>query len=105
MGGAYNRISADATGFVHRHEQFLLDHAATVPGHAPDSSRAAAHEWTKRSSATTHPWASGAYPNFPNPDPVDWADAYHGDNYTALLAIKREYDPENVFSFEQSLRS
>jgi FAD/FMN-containing dehydrogenase len=105
MGGAYNRISADATAFVHRHEQFLLDHAATVPGHAPHSSRAAAHEWTTRSSATTHPWASGAYPNFPNPDLVDWADAYHGDNYAVLLAIKREYDPDNVFSFDQSLRS
>ena len=105
MGGAYNRISTDATAFVHRHEQFLLDHTATVPGHAPDSSRAAAHEWTTRSSATTHAWASGAYPNFPNPDLVDWADAYHGDNYAALLAIKGEYDPENVFSFDQSLRS
>ncbi len=36
----------------------------------------------------------GRLSNFPNPDLVDWADPYHGDNYTALLAIKREYDPE-----------
>jgi FAD binding domain/Berberine and berberine like len=105
MGGAYNRISADATAFVHRHEQFLLDHAATVPSHTPDSARGTAHGWTARSSATTYPWASGAYANFPNPEIVDWADAYHGDNYAALLAIKREYDPDNVFSFHQSLRS
>jgi hypothetical protein len=28
MGGAYNRVPADATAFVHRSERFLLDHVA-----------------------------------------------------------------------------
>lgn len=105
MGGAYNRVPADASAFVHRQERFLLESIATLPAHASRPSQDRAHGWTTRSWASVHPWASGrTYPNFPNPDLADWAESYHGTNYTRLLAIKREYDPENIFSFQQSLR-
>ena len=57
-----------------------------------------------RSWATAHPWGSGGvFPNFPDPDLVDWAQAYHGDNYLRLTRIKESYDPDNVFRFHQSL--
>jgi FAD/FMN-containing dehydrogenase len=93
MGGAYNRVPADATAFVHRSERFLLDHVAC------DGDR-----WLDRSWALAHAFASGrVYPNFPDPDLDDWATAYHGGNAERLREVKRSYDPERLFRFPQAI--
>ncbi|WUJ70587.1 FAD-binding oxidoreductase [Kribbella soli] len=85
MGGAYNRVPADATAFAHRGERFLLEHAS------PDRTA------VRRSWSVAHPHASGRlYPNFPDPDLTDLI-AYHGGNYERLLAIKQAYDPDHIF--------
>ena len=65
-----------------------------------------ARQWVARSRACVHPWGSGrVYPNFPDPDLADWTEAYYGTNYERLVRVKRTYDPQNLFRFEQSLRS
>lgn len=93
MGGAYNRVPADATAFVHRGERFLLEHVAHDGDH-----------WLVRSWALAHALASGrVYPNFPDPDLDDWATAYHGGNAERLRAVKRSYDPERLFRFPQGI--
>ena len=93
MGGAYNRVPADATAFVHRSERFLLEHVAVG---APD--------WVHRSHGIAHPWASGrVYQNFPDRNLTDWAEAYHGSNHARLAGIKRAYDPQRALRFPQSL--
>jgi hypothetical protein len=95
MGGAYNRVPAGATAFVHRAERFLLEHVET----GVDASR-----WVHRSRACVAPWASGrVYPNFPDPDLTDWAEAYHGANLARLIRVKRDYDPDGVFHFPQAI--
>jgi FAD/FMN-containing dehydrogenase len=101
MGGAYNRVPADATAFAHRDERYLVEHVLVADADAPTVGR----EWVARSWATAHPWGSGrVYPNFPDPDLADWADAYYGANHERLLRVKRAYDPDNVLRFaEQSL--
>ncbi len=67
---------------------------------------AAARGWLDRSWASVHPWGSRrVYPNFPDPDLQDWADAYYGTNYDRLLRAKGMYDPANWFRFPQSLLS
>merc|ERR1719312_322041 len=47
------------------------------------------------------------YYNFPSCSSVsgDWAERYWGDNLPALLNIKDEWDPENVFNHCQSVGS
>jgi FAD/FMN-containing dehydrogenase len=93
MGGAYNRVPADATAFVHRGERFLLEHVAR------DGDR-----WLGRSWGLAHALASGrVYPNFPDPGLDDWATAYHGGNAERLRAVKRSYDPERLFRFPQAI--
>jgi hypothetical protein len=93
MGGAYNRVPADATAFAHRSERFLLEHVA----HDGD-------QWLDRSWVLAHALASGrVYPNFPDPDLDDWATAYHGGNAERLRAVKRSYDPERLFRFPQAI--
>jgi FAD/FMN-containing dehydrogenase len=103
-GGAYNRVRADATAFVHRDERFLLKQAVVIDPDASSGEREAARRWLARSWATVHPWGTGrVYPNFPDPDLADWAHAYYGINHDRLLRVKARYDPANFFRFEQSL--
>jgi FAD/FMN-containing dehydrogenase len=103
-GGAYNRVPADATAFVHRAERFLVQHLVIIGADAAAAERGAARTWLARSWALVHPWGSGGvYPNFPDPDLQDWARAYHGTNYGRLRRIKATYDPGGLFRFRQSL--
>jgi FAD/FMN-containing dehydrogenase len=91
-GGAYNRVSADATAFAHRGERFLVEHAA-----------ADSLQWVVQSWARLHPWGSGrVYPNFPEPGLAAWDEAYYAGNRERLLRVKRTYDPEGAFRFCQS---
>ena len=103
-GGAYNRVPADATAFVHRGESFLVQHLVEVGAGAAPAERGAARDWLARSWALVHPSGSGGvYPNFPDPDLEDWAHAYHGTNYDRLRRVKAAYDPGGFFRFDQSL--
>ncbi len=93
LGGAYNRVGPDATAFVHRSEQFLLEHVTDEGG-----------QWVERSWAIAHVYGSGGvYPNFPDLELNDWATAYHGDNLARLRAAKHTYDPDRFFQFPQAI--
>jgi FAD/FMN-containing dehydrogenase len=105
-GGAYNRVPAEATAFVHRAERFLIQHLVTIHADAAAAQRVAAHQWLDRSWALVQPWGSGGvYPNFPDPDLQDWARAYHGINLHRLRRAKAAYDPGGFFRFHQALSS
>jgi Berberine and berberine like len=88
--GAYNRVSPDATAFVHRSERFLLKHDLEFePGSSPDQI-AAGRRWLTRSWSTVHPWGSGGvYPNFPDPELDDPDRAYYGSNTDRLDRVRR----------------
>jgi FAD/FMN-containing dehydrogenase len=93
IGGAYNRVAPDATAFVHRNEQFLLEHVTN------GSAR-----WADRSWAIAHDHGSGrVYPNFPDPALNGWEDAYYGGNLARLVAAKQCYDPDRFFHFPQAV--
>jgi FAD/FMN-containing dehydrogenase len=103
-GGGYNRPSADATAFVHRDDLYWLKHATEVDPGASSAEKDAAHDWVTRSWRTVHRWGTGrVFPNFPDPDLEDWAQAYYGTNLDRLLSVKAQYDPGNLFRFHQSL--
>lgn len=103
-GGAYNRVPADATAFVHRDALFCLKHAAIVDADSSVEDRAGAHAWVTESWRTVHPLATGGvFPNFPDPDLEDWGHAYYGVNLERLIQIKARYDPGDVFRSSQSL--
>jgi FAD/FMN-containing dehydrogenase len=98
-GGAYNRVPADATAFVHRDARFLLKHGVVLDPEASAAERDAARRWLGRSWEIVHPWGTGgAYPNFPDPDLDHWAEAYYGGNRERLLRVKAAYDPDGVFA-------
>lgn len=46
---------------------------------------------------------NGSYINFPFSGQEDYMHAYYGQNAERLIRVKREYDPDNVFRFPQSI--
>lgn len=100
-GGAYARVRPDETAFVHRAARFLLEH--TVQSFEPELAPAS-YAWVTGSRGIVQPFGNGhVYQNYPDRDLTDWAWAYYGDNLPRLQAVKAAYDPENLFSYEQSI--
>jgi FAD/FMN-containing dehydrogenase len=63
-----------------------------------------AARWVRTSWDIAHPFGSRrVYPNFPDRDLTDWAEAYHGSNYDRLVRVKHAYDPERVLRFDQAI--
>lgn len=44
------------------------------------------------------------YRNYPDIRFRHWEKAYYGDNYPRLQALKRKYDPGDLFHYPQSIR-
>jgi FAD/FMN-containing dehydrogenase len=94
MGGAIDRVSAGATAFGHRGA-----HALTwIIGCSGDGPVRPAADWVRRVWHDTAPFAAGGvYVNALDVDrPV--RDAYADEVWERLVAVKRRYDPEGVFS-------
>jgi FAD/FMN-containing dehydrogenase len=91
-GGAYNRVAADATAFVHRAERFLLKHAVVLDDDAGSDDLATARRWLEQSWQAVHPWGSGGvFPNFADAELPDPARAYFGANGDRLARTRAKF--------------
>lgn len=102
FNGAVQDRAADETAFVHRDRLALLGVFGNwVGGHnEPNQS-----EWAERLYESVESRLSPYhYQNYPSLEVTDWAKAYFGANYARLQAIKSQYDPDDVFHFQQSVR-
>ena len=62
-------------------------------------------QWTKRYFDALHPFsAGGAYVNFMMDEGEERVRATYRDNYSRLAALKRKYDPDNLFRVNQNVR-
>jgi hypothetical protein len=61
--------------------------------------------WTKGYWEAVHPYdLGGAYPNFMMDDEGDARlKAAYGENYARLAAVKKKYDPDNIFRVNQDI--
>jgi hypothetical protein len=104
MGGAVGDVPADGAAFPHRSAEFSVQFQSRWSIDAPVDVREANIEWLRGFYAAMTPWRSGsAYVNYTDVDLVDWPRAYYGPNVDRLLAVKRAYDPRNVFHSRQSI--
>ena len=44
-----------------------------------------------------------AYQNFMDRGQESWQQAYYGENFARLVDVKRAWDPDDFFSFAQSI--
>ena len=59
--------------------------------------------WIADFTKALEPYVDGAYVNVPNVGREDWETSYWGASVDRLRAIKSKYDPDDVFSFAQSI--
>lgn len=101
MGGAINRVPADATAFPHRatrHDLVLLS-SWTDPALAEQRIAAARRYWDR-----VRPFTSGFYSNsYMTEDEARVRETY-GTNYERLLTLKNRYDPQNLFRLNANIR-
>jgi hypothetical protein len=101
LGGAMARVPRDATAFAHRDRRILVNVASFFTG-AED--RAARQTWVDRFSSALDQDVPGAYVNFLNNEgPARVRAAYPGATWERLAAIKRRYDPDNVFRSNENI--
>jgi hypothetical protein len=102
LGGALARVPADATAFAHRTQRYFV---AIIGLWLDATEDAAVHRaWTESLWRTIRHEGRGVYVNFledEGPDRV--GDAYPPATYARLAAIKRRYDPGNLFRFNQNV--
>ncbi len=102
-GGAINRIKPAETAFVHRDKLACIQATYSWTGATPTSLISAGEEWLTWLGGHVFNPATGAYQNYIDPTLTDWQRAYYGENLERLVKVKRRYDPEDRFSFAQSI--
>ena len=101
LGGAVSRVPADATAYAHRGAALMI--ATTTGGPKPmlDAARPALEAIWGR----LEPHVSGLYANFvSSATDADVAGIYPPDTYQRLAAVKRQYDPGNLFARNHNVR-
>ncbi|HLQ12433.1 MAG TPA: FAD-binding oxidoreductase [Steroidobacteraceae bacterium] len=99
-GGTISDVAPNATAIAHRSEQFQLLVAASWKDAADnEANRARVHAaWDKISTFT-----NGFYVNLNTADQKAVDDNY-GPNRARLSALKKEYDPANLFRLNANIR-
>jgi hypothetical protein len=101
LGGALARVPADATAFAHRRSKIMVNVAAIYG--SPDE--ASVHEaWAAETAAALRQEDAGAYVNFVGDEGEERVRAaYPGATWERLAAVKRRYDPDNLFRLNQNI--
>ncbi|MFE3293007.1 FAD-binding oxidoreductase [Rhodococcus sp. NPDC059234] len=100
FGGAVRHAPPGGSAFSHREALFYCEPGAAWNDPASNST---ALGWAADFWRALRPYGDGAYVNVPNAAASDWEREYYGSHRARLRRIKAAFDPENVFSFEQSV--
>lgn len=102
LGGQISRRAADATAYAQREAQFVLNVHARWES-ATDDQRCIA--WAREFFDASAPFATGGvYINFLTEEEGSRIAAAYGPGYPRLVALKKKYDPENLFRLNQNIK-
>lgn len=103
IDGAVRRVAKDATPWGARDASYSM----AIVAISPDPADAGALKtWGRAYWEAVHPFnKKGAYVNFMDADEADDRVAQsYGENYPRLAAIKKKYDPGNLFRVNQNIK-
>ena len=102
IDGAAHRVGKTDTAFSYRDASWAL----VIVGVDPDpANKDKITQWCKEYFDALHPYsAGGAYVNFMMEEGQERVKAAFRENYDRLAAIKKKYDPANLFRVNQNIR-
>jgi FAD/FMN-containing dehydrogenase len=101
VGGAVSRVPADATAYAHRQAELMFVTTAVGPQPVVEAARPALDAIWER----LEPHVNGAYANFlGSATEEDVAAIYPAQTHQRLAAVKRQYDPANLFAGNHNIR-
>lgn len=101
MQGAMNRVLWRSTAFSQRGMLYNMQYYISWTEQRQEDSALA---WINGLQQRLSPLIpNNAYVNYVDADLDDWADGYYTGALQRLQQIKAKYDPENYFSFPQSI--
>jgi FAD/FMN-containing dehydrogenase len=101
IDGACHRVASDATAFAFRDARWSVVVAGAWPDPGDNAHNMA---WVRRYHEALQPFSEPAgYVNFMSADDLHRVRASYGANYDRLTAIKRRYDPGNLFRLNQNV--
>jgi hypothetical protein len=103
QGGAISRVAPADTAYWNRTATHNLGVGGSwkVPGDGAGPNT----EWARKAWAQIEPLTHGNYVNLANTDDRDSrVHAAYGDNYTRLAALKKTYDPTNLFRLNANIK-
>jgi FAD/FMN-containing dehydrogenase len=102
IDGVAGRVAKDATAWNYRDAKWGMVMVGVSPDPA-DNERMI--DWTRSYWSALHPYsAGGAYVNMMMEEGQDRVRAAYGEHYDRLAAIKRTYDPGNLFRVNQNIQ-
>lgn len=102
LGGRVREIATDETAFFYRKANFII-WLETVweENRFAEENR----DWVNNRFPALASVTTGSYVNFPYNGLPDYLKEYYGPHVRKLEWIKEKYDPCNIFSFPQGIRS
>jgi FAD/FMN-containing dehydrogenase len=102
VGGAIARVPPDATAYANREAAYDSFPVSIWNDPTADEANIA---WARAMYAALKPFAmEGVYVNNLGDEGADRVKAAYGVNYDRLVALKRKYDPDNLFRLNQNIR-
>jgi hypothetical protein len=101
MGGAVARVAHDTTAFAHRAARWVFDVVSVWDDAAASEANI---RWAREAYDALAPFATGgAFVNYMGGEEPGGSAAAYGATLTKLRALKRVYDPDNVFRHNQNI--
>ena len=106
---AYSRPGNNATAFAHRDKTLIIQFYDAVGNNMmayPDGGTSFLNDWVTNVTTALPLGSWGAYANYPDPT-LGCKEAqtlYYGTNLPRLRQLKLKYDPDDMFSYPQSIK-
>ena len=105
LGNAANRVAPQATAFWNRHARYdmVIGSFWQVPGEGAERNT----EWARAAWTKLQPFTEGYYVNLGESQQDVHAhrvQTAYGDNYPRLAALKKRYDPANLFRLNANIK-